>query len=1442
MRVAIRRQLLLLLFLAAPIAGSAAPSDDDEEANLAAGLIAHFRSASGHEVVRVEPVPRLFGDVVAPGLSGPLKVAWVGKLLATNETYRFHLEPSSLADVSVTIDGKVVRPGEAVRLSAGYHDLALCGVHRAGTPSLLLSWQGTKFAREPVPPRAFFHDPATESSVLRRRQQRDRGALLAATLGCRRCHEGPAATAFDRLLQAEVELPGPRLDGVRDRLQAAWVAAFLADPQGVRPGARMPALFGTTTEEREACGIVAAHLVAGQDSKRARTPAGGSAAAGRKVFDACGCAACHPATPRPPDLAAPPSLAGLAARWTAAGLAEFLRAPLLTRAHGRMPDFALTGQQSADVAAYLLGREDAGRPADSPTPAEPGNDRLRRQWQALGLDPACFDALPAGDRLRAVAVRIMAARGCLQCHAADTGDFRPAPPLALPWGNPQHGCLANKDAERGKARRWTFSDGDRAALAAWVAGLCPNDVSSVAETVRIDFERLHCTACHVNEGAGGEALIASLGGSTAAKFRTPPDLTGVASRLRPERLFGYLRHGAREPLRPWLGARMPAFGDRGGRLALGFVMRDLAAANEPAAWWQEVQKPASPPATPPPNHIELARYLVSPRGLACVNCHSLNGSQSSALPDPTTRGPDLGMIAAHLRPEYFRRLLRDPARIFPGTTMPQAFPGDSPLPLPGLEKIGPGLPMEALWQYLSLGKEAPPPQAPDAGTLPISADAPPVLQRGAVRIEDSVIGRGIALGFPDGCLLFDADTFRPAAIWKGEFLAGSLDKYFGTTWRPASPAERLDASSPLLASRTAAGDWQLPPLFVEGDYNSGPRFAGYKITPTAVTFHARLLLEGHPVTVRQTLRVDHREGWLGYVAEFDAERVRPGSRLGFVLPPGKRETFDSAGNPVRDPRSAALVLFNIAGRTHALRFDVGSNTRWDNGKKGEAIVAAAPAGPDGKLHLRYDWWVAAGTGQQREAAIASLCDPARLGPPTRHLKAPPPPLPARDQPGAASEKPFTYRIDPIAGPKGGWRTSGITVAADGTAYATDMPTGRIYRARYADFPTPDWRLYAAGLNQPLGLAAIGNRLFVTQRPELTEILAHDPEGMADEYRSVTGGPWPLGDGYHEYLFGPALGKDGGLYLGVNCGHFWPHGGATRRGRLKGSLLRVDPSGHIDEIARGARVPNGLGRGPDGTMVFLDNQGDWIPVCKVAVLHRGRFYGHPETDCDALPADRQPDGVAACWLPYEDCRSASAPVLDETSGRFGPFAGQIFLGDVGYGANRGLFRVALEKVGGDYQGACFRFLDEQPLGVQQLTFAPDGNLLAACLTGGLYRIRYGAKTPFEMHHVSLRAGGKGFVIHLTKPLAAVALSASDIVVRRWHYRYGPAYGSPRVDERQVAVERVALSADRCKLEVTLPVTTAPGGAVYHLALPRMQDADGGELIHREGWYTVQQAQP
>jgi cytochrome c553 len=588
--------VLVLLLLAGRPAGARVPETDDEApASLPAGLVARYQPLDGSaEVHRVEPVPRLYGaadDGVHPTLRGPFEVSWAGKVIVPDRTYTFHFEPCSLEDVTLTVGGKAVRPGQAVKLPPGMQSFVLRGTHRKGTPAFGLSWQGPKFVREAVPPRAFVHDPADEKDeALRRQVQADRGAVLVELFGCFRCHEGPKAwtEGQGRLATAEQLLPGPRLDGAGERLRAGWVRAWLADPQAVQPGARMPALFGDSPTDRDALDIIAAWLSGRPDAAPARPT--GSAEKGKHLYAASGCASCHEApkgTERPPA----PALEGMVAKWTAGGLADFLRRPLATRAHGRMPDFGFTAEEAADLAAHLLARP-VGQTSLSAA-APPSEEQLRRQWRALGEDPARLAALPPAGRLRAVALRQIVVYGCVNCHAvsaeadlgiarkssgapaAKTGKAVAGGPLAgLPAEKPPGGCLT-EGGQRGRAPRWSLARGERESLLAHLAQLRPDSPSSLAESVRIDLRLFNCTACHRNEGAGGEALTQALGGPAAAKWRTPPDLTGVAARLRPARFFEYLRHGAgRRPLRPWLGARMPGFGERGGRLALGLLARD----------------------------------------------------------------------------------------------------------------------------------------------------------------------------------------------------------------------------------------------------------------------------------------------------------------------------------------------------------------------------------------------------------------------------------------------------------------------------------------------------------------------------------------------------------------------------------------------------------------------------------------------------------------------------------------------------------------------------------------------------------------------------------------------------------------------------------------------------------------------------------------------------
>jgi putative heme-binding domain-containing protein len=434
-----------------------------------------------------------------------------------------------------------------------------------------------------------------------------------------------------------------------------------------------------------------------------------------------------------------------------------------------------------------------------------------------------------------------------------------------------------------------------------------------------------------------------------------------------------------------------------------------------------------------------------------------------------------------------------------------------------------------------------------------------------------------------------------------------------------------------------------------------------------------------------------------------------------------------------------------------------------------------------------------------------------------------------------------YVMESIPLPFPSCRPADIAFGDDGVLYAIALTEGQIWRTRLPPVGHPEqveWQRYASGLHHALGLATIEGRLFVSQKPEITELIDRNSDGVVDHYRTFATG-WGLSSGWHEYCFGLALDPQRNLWFGLNTGHFWTHPDAAFPGRWRGSILRVGLENEkLEQMATGCRVPNGISQGPEGSMFFTDNQGDWIQVCKLAHIVPGRFYGHPETKENTLPKGSYPEGRSAVWLPYARSRSTSGPVCDLTNGYFGRFPNQIFVGDVGYGANAGIMRVALEKVNGEYQGACFRFIDGQPLGCERMKFGPDNQLYSASLSSGLTRVAYNGNLPLAIQSVQIRPRGQGFTVHFTKPLAEnTNLDPAQFAVKQYHYLYTGNYGSPIADEKPIRVIQAELSMDRKTLTLSLPVETYPIGMVYEMNLGKLTSADGEHLVQNEAWYTV-----
>ena len=432
---------------------------------------------------------------------------------------------------------------------------------------------------------------------------------------------------------------------------------------------------------------------------------------------------------------------------------------------------------------------------------------------------------------------------------------------------------------------------------------------------------------------------------------------------------------------------------------------------------------------------------------------------------------------------------------------------------------------------------------------------------------------------------------------------------------------------------------------------------------------------------------------------------------------------------------------------------------------------------------------------------------------------------------------------------------GLAFRPDGNLLVSTR-RGEIWRIENPAASNPKFNLYASGLHEPLGIhVESNNEIYVIQRPELSKLSDRSGRGVADEFTTVCNRFGVSGD-YHEYAFGPAKGKDGYFYVTLNVGF---GGGHQAKVPWRGWCVRIDPkTGNMEPWAYGLRSPNGINFSPDGDLFYADNQGEWVASNKLHHIRKGDFFGHqaslkwlsqspfkdrPEKVLSGMryDAEKAPDlNPQAIWFPYGRMgQSASEPIWDTTSGRFGPFAGQCFIGDQ---TRSSVMRVALEKVNGTYQGACFPFRSGLQCGVNRLCFGPDGSLYVGQTNRGwgsvggkpygLQRIAFSGKAPLEIHHVKMTK--TGFDLVFTAPIEAKTV-ANATSIKSFTYLYHSTYGCPEIDPRAETVADAKLSADGKTLSLTVPGVSK--GRIYEIRLNGVTETSGEPVLHPEAYYTV-----
>jgi hypothetical protein len=415
-----------------------------------------------------------------------------------------------------------------------------------------------------------------------------------------------------------------------------------------------------------------------------------------------------------------------------------------------------------------------------------------------------------------------------------------------------------------------------------------------------------------------------------------------------------------------------------------------------------------------------------------------------------------------------------------------------------------------------------------------------------------------------------------------------------------------------------------------------------------------------------------------------------------------------------------------------------------------------------------------------------------------------------------------------------------------------------------------WKRFASGLDEPLGLLMVhSNELIVAQRSELTRLTDTNNDGAADCFDTISAA-WNYTGHQYEFTFGPVRDREGNLFCALTCWFFpnkyyaeppyigWeleppPGYQPNTRPQWRGWCFEITPKGEFVPWASGFRSPNGLLMTPDGDLLIMENQGEYIGSDQLNHVHKGDFVGQPTSmfwgpgmvdDPFAVPLEELDARRAPPILifPYDLMgRSASEPVLDLTGGRFGPFAGDMFVGDV---SQSRVMRATLQKVGGDYQGACYPFKRGFASGCNRAVFAPDGSLwIGETSRGwgsvggrpqGLERLVWRGEIPFEIAKMELTQSG--FELTFTKPVdVASASSPKAYLFRHDYYKYDRAYFAPIVGAGVDEITSVKVSGDGRKVAVELSGLIPE--RIYQVDLQGIKAADGSELLHSSAYYTL-----
>jgi azurin/glucose/arabinose dehydrogenase len=411
-------------------------------------------------------------------------------------------------------------------------------------------------------------------------------------------------------------------------------------------------------------------------------------------------------------------------------------------------------------------------------------------------------------------------------------------------------------------------------------------------------------------------------------------------------------------------------------------------------------------------------------------------------------------------------------------------------------------------------------------------------------------------------------------------------------------------------------------------------------------------------------------------------------------------------------------------------------------------------------------------------------------------------------------------------------------------------------------PKPRYTLFAQGLHEPLGIiAAPSGGYYVAQRQELTRLVDTNSDGRADVFQTVA--KLPISGSYHEYAFGPVLAPNGNLRVTLNVAF----GGSTQAPvPWRGWMVEITPDGQLTPIASGLRSPAGFAVSSQGEWFSTDNQGEWVGSGKITHIESGDFLGHPAgLAWSKLPGSTvkvRPENVSdfeqpmhvvaqnlpglkppAVWLPHTILGISNSGMIEDLSGgKFGPFAGQFYVGDQGQSK---LIRVSLEKVVGVWQGAAYSFREGFESGILRMAIGENATMFVGESARGwgsvgpkqygIERVTWTGQTPFEIKEI--KAQPDGFLLTFTQPVdRATAENLASYSLAGFTYNYHTAYGAAPVNRMVCPIQKIVVAPDG--LSVRLAAQCLREGYIHEVKVSGVRAATGGSaVLHPVAYYTL-----